>query len=77
MTIIEMNTYLKNTYCPPTLERMDLFIIDECPNCHAFFGATRRIKANTTAINVKCGNCASTLKVSTLTNDIQVIVKGN
>ena len=76
MTIIEMNACLKTTYCPPIPTRMDLFIVDECPNCHAFFGAIRRIKANTISINVKCSNCVSTLQVSMLSNDIKVIVKG-
>ena len=57
MTTIKMDTYLKQTYCSLIPVRKDLLLVDECPNCHAFFGAIRRIKENTTSVNVKCGNC--------------------
>lgn len=75
MTGIEMNEMLKAT-CPQTPARMDLLVVDECPNCKVAIGAIRRIKENTKAVNVKCSNCASTLKVSTISNEIKVIAKG-
>lgn len=75
MTGIEINE-LQKANCLPTPARKDLLIVDECPNCKATMGAIRRIKENTKAVKIKCGNCASTLHLSTLNNEIKVLVKG-